>query len=88
MTQNSSKPKELCRSQQLNVATKLRHNSMIEIEIYDAIKSFYVVTLLKKIVKKTVTTILYSIATKIKIVSKEAVSRQYNFRRNIKKIEG
>ena len=81
-TQNSSKQKELCLSQQLNVATKLRHNSMAKKEIYVAIKSFSVATLLKKIVKKTITTILYSVATKIKIESKEAMSRQYNFYRD------
>ena len=40
-TQNSRRPKELCRSKQLNVATKLRHNSMAEREIYFAIKSFF-----------------------------------------------
>ena len=32
-TQNSSRPKELYRNQQLNVATKLKHNSMAEREI-------------------------------------------------------
>ena len=83
-TQNSSRPKELCHNQQLNVVTKLRHNSIAEREIYVAIKSFSVATLLKKIVKKTVATILYSVAKKIKIESKEAVSRQYNFCHNIK----
>ena len=33
MTQNSSRPKELCHRQQLNVATELKHNSMAEREI-------------------------------------------------------
>ena len=32
-TKNSSRPKELCCSQQLNVAIKLKHNSMAEREI-------------------------------------------------------
>ena len=64
--------------------TKLRHNPMAEREIYVAIKSFSVMTLLKKIVKKTVATILYFVVTKIKTESKEAVSRQFNSCRNIK----
>ena len=42
-------------------------------------KSFSVETLLKKIVKKTVVTILDSVATTIKAESKEAVPRQCNF---------
>ena len=84
MTQNLSRPKELCRSQQLNVTIKLIHNSMVEREIYVAIKSFSVATLLKKIVKYTVATILYYVATNIKTESKEVVSRQYNLCRNIK----
>ena len=49
-------------------------------------KSFYVATLLKKIVKKTVAKILDSVATTIKVESKEIVSRQYNFCRNIKSL--
>ena len=44
----------------------------------------FVATLLKKIVKKTVATILDYVATTIKTESKEAVSRQYNLCRNIK----
>ena len=47
-------------------------------------KIFYVVTLLKKIVKKTVATILDSVTTMIKAKSKGAVSRQYDLCRNIK----
>ena len=30
---NSSRPKELCRSQQLNVATNLRHNSRLKEQV-------------------------------------------------------
>ena len=48
------------------------------------IKNFSVATLLKKIVKEIVVTILYSIATKIKTESKEVVAQQYNLCRNIK----
>ena len=47
-------------------------------------KYFSVATLLKRIIKETVATILYSVVAKIKKESKEAVSRQYNFYRNIK----
>ena len=50
----------------------------------NAAKSFFVATLLKKIVKKTVATILDPVATMIKAESKGAVSRQYNLCRNIK----
>ena len=47
-------------------------------------KSFSVETLLKKIVKKTVVTILDPVVTMIKAERKGAASRQYNFCRNIK----
>ena len=67
VTQNSSRLKKLFPNQQLNVATKLRHNSMAEREIYVTIKIFSIATLLKKIEKKT-------IMAKIKTESKEAVS--------------
>ena len=53
-------------------------------EIYVATKTFSVTASLKKGVKKTVVTIHCSVATKIKIESKEAVSRKYNFYLNIK----
>ena len=55
-------------------------------KILDSIvtNSFFFATLLKKIVKRTVATILDSVETTIKNESKEAVSRQYNFCRNIK----
>ena len=73
----------------LQLATKSLNKAQIELngkrEIYVATKSFSVVTLSKKIVKKTVATILDSVATMIKAESKEAVSRQYNFCRNIKR---
>ena len=41
-------------------------------------------TLLKKIIKETIAKILYSVMTKIKTESKEAVSRHDNLCRNIK----
>ena len=47
-------------------------------------KEFYVVTLKKKNEKKTVATVLNSIATMIKVDSKGVVSRQYFLCRNIK----
>ena len=83
-TQNSSMPKEVCHSQQLKVATKFRHSSMAKEKFYVTTMSFSVATLLKKGVKKTVATIRCSIATKIKIESKEVVLLQYNFCHNIK----
>ena len=83
-TQNSSIPKELCRSHQLNVATKFKQSFMAKEKFYVVIMSFSIVTLLKKGVKKTVVTIHCSVATKIKTKSKEAVSQQYNLCRNIK----
>ena len=52
--------------------------------VLSATMSFYVTTLLKKIVKKIVATVLNSIAIIIKVESKGAVSRQYFLCRNIK----
>ena len=47
--------RELCRSQQLYVATKPRQNSRLKEHFYRD-KEFYVATFLKKNEKKTVTT--------------------------------
>ena len=71
---NSSKLKELCRSQQLNVATKFRQSSMAKEKFYVATKCFSVATLFKKGVRKIVATIHFSVASKIKKEIKKAVS--------------
>ena len=59
-------------------ATKCRNKAQTELngkrEIYVATKSFSVMTLLKKIVKKIVVTIFDYVATMIKAESKEAMS--------------
>ena len=49
-------------------------------------KNFSVTTLSKRMIKETIMTILYYVATKIRIERKEAVSRQYNFCSNIKSL--
>ena len=76
-------PKELCYSQQLYVATKSKINFKQKQNLC-CDKEFYVATLLKKNEKKTVVTVLNSVATMIKAESKGAVSRQYFLYRNIK----
>ena len=81
---NFSKPKKICHTQELNVATNFRQSSMAKEKFYIATNFFSVTTLVKKGVRKTVGTIRCSITTKIKTESKEAVLRQYNLCRNIK----
>ena len=79
----SSRPKELCRNQQLYVATKSKTNFKQKKNLY-CDKEFYVATLLKKNEKKTVMIVLNSVVTKIKVESKGAMSRQYFLCSNIK----
>ena len=63
----------------LQLVTKCRNKAQTELHglkrNFFATKSFSVATVLKKIVKKTVVTILDYVATIIKAESKEAVSR-------------
>ena len=56
MTESQGIQQKLCRNKQLYVATKTRLNSMKK-QNFVAIKSFYVATLLKKLVKKIVATL-------------------------------
>ena len=70
---NSSRLKELCRNQQLNVATKFRQSSMEKDKFYVSTKSFSVATLLKKGVRKIIATIHFSVSTKIKTESNKVV---------------